>query len=63
MTMATIALPTTDGTTALFSFSEPRDFPVRASRPFTRVAFSATHVVADPRAEVDRIKTRYACDW
>ncbi len=63
MTMATIALPTPDGANAPFRFSQPRDFPVLASRPFTRVAFSATLVVADPRDEVDRIKTRYACDW
>jgi hypothetical protein len=53
MTMATIALPTLDGAVAPFTFSEPRDFPARANRPFTRVAFSATHVVADPRADVD----------
>jgi len=51
--MATIALPTPDGEIVPFTFSEPRDFPARANRPFNRVAFSATHVVADPRADVD----------
>lgn len=51
--MATIALPTSDGKTAPFTFNEPRDFPARANRPFNRVAFSATHVVADPCADND----------
>ncbi len=51
--MATIALPTTSGETVPFTFGEPRAFAARANRPFNRVAFSASHVVADSRAQND----------
>ena len=33
--------------------SVPRDFPQKAAGAFNRIAYSATHVVADPRASVD----------
>jgi hypothetical protein len=51
--MPTLALPAADGSVAPFSLSPPRDFPARANRPFTRVAYSAAHVVADARADSD----------
>src|SRR5262245_19456140 len=49
----TIRLPTADGKLEPFHLSAPRDFPQRAPAPFNRIAFSAAHVVADPRADVD----------
>jgi hypothetical protein len=49
----TIRLPTTQGTLEEFPLSAPRDFPQRVTRPFNRIAFSAAHVVADPRADHD----------
>jgi hypothetical protein len=33
--------------------TRPEAFPARGERPFNRVAFSAAHVVADPRADID----------
>src|SRR4029079_16921013 len=41
---------------------EPRVFPQRTARAFTRVAYSAAHVVADPWADVDPWLTA-AIDW
>ncbi|MBT3370009.1 MAG: dihydrodipicolinate synthase family protein [Rhodospirillaceae bacterium] len=51
--MPTLNLPTTDGGLAPFTTSTPKDFPARANRPFNRIAYSAAHVVADPRSEAD----------
>jgi hypothetical protein len=48
-----LRLPTAQGTLEEFRLSAPRDFPARAERAFNRVAFSAAHVVADARADVD----------
>jgi hypothetical protein len=48
-----IKLPTTEGALETFQLSAPRNFPQRATRPFNRIAFSAAHVVADPRADHD----------
>jgi hypothetical protein len=42
--------------------SAPKHFPSRAERPFNRVAFSAAHVVADARADVDPW-LNCAIDW
>jgi hypothetical protein len=53
MTTTTIRLPTTKGTLETFQLSAPRDFPKRPSQSFNRIAYSAAHVVADPRADVD----------
>ncbi|MBE7417075.1 MAG: dihydrodipicolinate synthase family protein [Ideonella sp.] len=50
---ASLKLPTNDRKLELFELSEPRDFPKRATAPFNRIAYSAAHVVADPRAAVD----------
>jgi hypothetical protein len=51
--MATLSLPTRDGGLARYTTRPPRDFPARAAAPFTRIAFSAAHVVADPLADGD----------
>ncbi len=51
--MTTIQLPTTDGKLETFRLSAPRHFPARVVRPFNRIAYSAAHVVADPRADID----------
>jgi hypothetical protein len=48
-----IRLPRADRTLEAFALSQPRDFPVRATGPFNRIAFSAAHVVSDPLAECD----------
>ena len=51
--MPTLNLPTANGGLAPFATSLPKDFPSRANRPFNRIAYSAVHVVADPRADGD----------
>ena len=55
--MPTLNLPTLDsggdGGLVPFTMSIPKDFPTRANRPFNRIAYSAAHVVADPRSEAD----------
>ena len=46
-----IALPDTERTAhRAYALRETRGFRRRADRPFTRVAYSAAHVVADPLA-------------
>jgi hypothetical protein len=45
-----LKLPTTAGKLENFTLSAPRDFPAKPSRAFTRIAYSAAHVVADPFA-------------
>jgi len=45
-----IKLPTLAGKLENFTLSAPLDFPTRPSRAFTRIAYSAAHVVADPLA-------------
>jgi hypothetical protein len=49
----TIALPTASGGLENFTLSAPRIFPKKPLRTFTRVAYSAAHVVADPSAAND----------
>src|SRR5262249_42321796 len=51
--MNAIRLPTAQRTLEVFRLSAPRDFPPRTTRPFNRIAYSAAHVVADPRAAVN----------
>src|SRR5262249_57429241 len=52
--MATIALPTNPRTLAPYVPGEPIVFPSEPeTRSFTRVAYAAAHVVADPLADVD----------
>ena len=51
---ATISLPTADGRLEPYTLRRAAPVAVAATRPpFTRVAYSAAHVVADPRASVD----------
>ena len=50
--MPSLNLPTADGRIEAFTLSRPRDF-ARPERPFSRIAYSAAHVVADPLAETD----------
>jgi len=51
--MPSIKLPTLDGRLADYKTRPPRGFPDRRNRPFTRVAYAAAHVVADPLADCD----------
>ena len=48
-----LRLPSAQGTLEEFHLSAPRHFPLQAQRAFNRVAYSAAHVVADPRADID----------
>ena len=49
----TIKLPTADGRLEDFRLSVPRNFPATAQGAFTRIAYSAAHVVSDPLREQD----------
>ncbi len=51
--MPVLSLPTADGVLEEFATSLPRDFPKRADRPFSRVAYAAAHVVPDASADND----------
>jgi Protein of unknown function (DUF993) len=58
-----IALPTGDGGLALYTLRGPASFaPARPETQFTRIAYSAAHVVADPRATIDPW-LQCAIDW
>ena len=59
--MAMINLPTADRSIEAYETGEPRAF-ARPEAPFTRVAYSAAHVVADPLADGDPWVTP-AIDW
>jgi hypothetical protein len=48
-----IDLPCADRRIEKFHLSEPRNFPERTQRKLNRIAFAATHVVADPQADND----------
>jgi Protein of unknown function (DUF993) len=48
-----IDLPCADRRIEKFHLSEPRHFPERVERKLNRIAFAATHVVADPQADND----------
>jgi hypothetical protein len=48
-----IDLPRADRRIEKFHLSEPRNFPERTQRKLNRIAFAATHVVADPQADND----------
>jgi hypothetical protein len=51
--MAMLRLPTEDGRLVPYATAAPRVFPKRSGRPFTRLAFAAAHVVADPLSRKD----------
>jgi len=57
-----IKLPVTGGRLEHFRLSIPRNFPRKAAGAFSRVAYSAVHVVADPLAAVDPWQG-CAIDW
>jgi hypothetical protein len=57
-----IKLPVAGGRLEHFRLSAPRNFPRKAAGAFSRVAYSATHVVADPLAAVDPWQD-CAIDW
>ena len=48
----TIALPAEGGRLETYALRKPKAFR-KPSKPFTRVAYAAAHVVADPRSEKD----------
>ena len=62
MSVIGLKLPTSRGTLEDFKLSAPRDFPMCAAGPFNRIAFSAAHVVADARADIDPWLAS-AIDW
>lgn len=57
----TLTLPSAPGKTAAYTLKQPKAFPA-AKPPFSRIAFAAAHVVADPLAEHDPWLTP-AVDW
>ena len=52
--MAVVSLPTADRRIERYETGEPLVFEP-ATRPFSRIAFSAAHVVADPLADGDPV--------
>ena len=59
--MATLRLPTADHRLEIYTTGAPRVFP-KPTPPYSRIAFAAAHVVADPLADVDPWLTP-AIDW
>ncbi len=57
-----LQLPTAAGGLESFRLSRPRHFAARGAQPFNRIAFSAAHVVADPRADINPWQ-QCAIDW
>jgi hypothetical protein len=52
--VATLSLPTTDRRLASYTTGEPVVLPKKGTVPaFNRIAYAATHVVADPLADID----------
>jgi hypothetical protein len=47
--MATVTLPTADGSTRQIHLAEPAQLTTQAEAPRSRAVYAATHVVADPR--------------
>jgi len=59
----TLTLPAADGVLSAYSLRHAEPFaPTAPARPFTRIAYSAAHVVADPLASVDPWVTA-SVDW
>src|SRR6516164_3808412 len=59
--MPTLNLPNAGGTLAPYTTQAPKAFPA-ATAPFTRIAYAAAHVVADPLADNDPWLSP-AIDW
>ncbi|MGY4319963.1 hypothetical protein ACVWW1_009290 [Bradyrhizobium sp. JR3.5] len=57
-----LKLPTADGGLETYRLAASRTFPAKLEGTLNRVAFSAAHVVANPRADVDPWLTA-AIDW
>jgi hypothetical protein len=57
-----LRLPRADGGLETYRPAAPRAFPARLQGTLNRVVYSAVHVVADPRADVDPWLTA-AIDW
>jgi hypothetical protein len=52
--MPTLSLPTKDRTFEPYTTGEPIEFPSpESTKHFNRIAYAATHVVADPLADID----------
>ena len=60
--MASIALPTSDGSTRTLAFGEPARLNTRSTAPTSRAVYAASHVVADPlRASAENAADQI--DW
>jgi hypothetical protein len=59
--MPTLNLPIAGGKLAAYTTKPPRAFPA-ATPPFSRIAYAAAHVVADPLADTDPWLVT-AVDW
>jgi hypothetical protein len=60
--MASIALPTSDGSTSALAFGEPARLNTRSTAPTSRAVYAASHVVADPlRASAENATDQI--DW
>ena len=57
-----LKLPNADGSVQSYRLAASRSFPAKLEGRLNRVAFSAAHVVSDPRADVDRWLSA-AIDW
>jgi uncharacterized protein DUF993 len=62
MSSLSLKLPKADGSLESYRLAASRTFPAKLEGTLNRVAFSAAHVVADPRADVDPWLTA-AIDW
>ncbi|WP_027581750.1 dihydrodipicolinate synthase family protein [Bradyrhizobium sp. Ai1a-2] len=62
MSSLSLKLPTAGGGLETYRLAASRTFPARLEGTLNRIAFSAAHVVADPRADVDPWLTA-AVDW
>src|ERR1700741_3456773 len=62
MSALSLKLPTAGGGIETYRLAASRTFPAKLEGTLNRVAFSAAHVVADPRADVDPWLTA-AVDW
>jgi len=49
----TLQLPQADGTLAAYTLSQREPWRAPIQPAFDRIAYSAAHVVADPRATID----------
>src|ERR1700719_4439039 len=62
MSSLSLRLPKPDRSLEIYRLAASRTFPAKLQGTLNRVAFSAAHVVADPRADVDPWLTA-AVDW